>query len=206
MTVELDRFIGVKPADNGYGDYIAYCGNMLEDDGVSILIKAFALISSDYPNLSLVLAGNSNDVPKQKKLAEELGVKERVKFLGRVPRDFIPSFLAGAKALALASPTSLRSVATMPCKVGEYLCTGAPVVVTGLGEINAYLKDGESAYLSEPDSPEAFAKKLIQALNDTDENKKCITETGKRIATTSFSADSQTTTLIKAFNEICKGK
>lgn len=202
MTVEIDRFVDVKAANNEFGDYIAYCGNMLEDDGVSILINAFKLINEDYPNLNLVLAGTSKDVPQQKKLAQRLGIKERVYFLGRVPRDYIPSFLAGAKVLALASPTSLRSTATMPCKVGEYLCTGVPVVVTGLGEINTYLKDGVSAYLSKPDSPVSFASKMKEALDDTKENRQRITEEGKRIAKTFFSADSQTTTLLEILSSI----
>lgn len=190
MTVEVERFSIAKQLDQCYGDYIAYCGNMAEIDGVSILIKAFSIIHKKYPTTKLLLAGDSDDVPKQKTLAESLGVENEVVFLGRLSRDEVPQFLANAKILALASPTSERASATMPCKVGEYLCTGNPVVVTGLGEINKYLKDGESAYLSAPDSAECFAQKLEECLSDSIKSN-TIGQNGKKVAIQNFEASVQ---------------
>ncbi len=190
MTVEVDRFDIEKNPITKYGEYIAYCGNMAEYDGVSILIKAFNIFHKKYPNVKLILAGDSEDVPKQKQLAESLGIKKEVIFLGRVSRDEVPQLLADATILALASPTSDRACATMPCKVGEYLCTGNPVVVTGLGEINKYLKDGESAYLSAPDNEEAFAQKLEEVMSDM-ERAKVIGNKGKEVALQCFGSDAQ---------------
>ena len=169
MTVEEERFLNVSLQNSKfekYGKYIAYCGNMREIDGLSILIKAFAIVSEKYNDVNLLLAGNSSDVPAQKQLVKDLGVENRVVFLGKVLRDDVPVLLAGAYALALASPTSIRSCASMPCKVGEYLCTGRPVIVTGLGEIPKYIQDGVSAYLAKPDKEEFFADKLEEVLRD----------------------------------------
>lgn len=187
MTVEMERFNLPKQDNPEYGRYIGYCGNMREDDGMSILIKSFAIIALKYPEVSLILAGESDDIPTYKELVSKLKLDDRVRFLGHVSRDQVPILLCNAEILVLASPTSDRACATMPCKVGEYLATGNPVVVTGLGEINKFLVDRESAYLSEPDSPEAFAKKLDEALIDT-EKSRIVGERGRIVASQNFSS------------------
>lgn len=204
MTVEEERFLNVSLVDSKfkkYGKYIAYCGNMCEIDGLSILIKAFAIISGKYQDVKLLLAGNSSDVPSQKQLAKDLGIENRVVFLGKVLRDDVPVLLAGAYALALASPTSIRSCASMPCKVGEYLCTGRPVIVTGLGEIPKYVQDGVSAYLAKPDSAELFAEKLNEALKDSD-TASSIGLNGKDVALREFSSPVQAGRIVSFFHSL----
>lgn len=201
MTVETERFSNINKT-NDVENYIAYCGNMREDDGLSILINAFSHIAEKYPGYKLKLAGDSKDTPKQKVLVKQLGLEDRIIFLGRMERVLIPDFLGNAQLLVLASPTSLRSCATMPCKVGEYLCTGVPVVVTGLGEINNYLTDGVNAYISAPDSAELFAQKMDEALSDSRENRITITENGHQTAIKYFSADSQAETLMNILESI----
>lgn len=201
MTVEVERFSNLKKNQHSE-NYIAYCGNMREDDGLSILINAFKLIADKYPDYKLKLAGNSDDTPKQKELVKQLNIEDRVVFSGRMDRELIPEFLGNARLLVLASPTSLRSCATMPCKVGEYLCTEVPVVVTALGEINNYLIDRENAYLAQPDSAEKFAQKMDDALSDSEERKKKIVENGRKTALKYFSADSQAITMSHIFERI----
>lgn len=187
MTVEEERFINVKKKPTKYGRYIGYCGNMLEIDGISILIRSFAMIANKFSDVMLLLAGNSCETPKQKELAKQLEIDNRIVFLGKLSREEIPQFLANAEVLALASPLSIRASATMPCKVGEYLCTCNPVVVTGQGEVNKYLKDGVSAYLPNPDSVEDFAAKLEIALSRTPEVR-AVGVKGKDVALKEFSS------------------
>ncbi len=203
MTVDVDRFSVPKKDHPDYGKYIAYCGNMSEVDGISILIKAYSLVHRKYPTIKLVLAGESADVPSQKRLVVSLGLHNDVVFLGRLSRNEVPQFLADATVLVLASPTSDRACATMPCKVGEYLCTANPVVVTGLGEINKYLKDGDSAFLSKPDSPEAFAAKLDEVLSDLPRAME-IGLRGKQVAIDNFGSEAQATRIEHFYKELIK--
>lgn len=200
MTVDVKRF-AIEKTESKYGDYIAYCGGLVEDDGISILIKAFAIVKRSFPKIKLVLAGNSNDVPSYKLLSKTLGLIDDVLFVGRVSRDDVPQLLTNAMVLALASPTSDRACATMPCKVGEYLCTSNPVVVTGLGEINKYLKDGESAFLSEPDSVEAFAEKLMLVLSDITVAR-AIGKKGQDVAIENFSSEAQVERIESFYKEL----
>lgn len=203
MTVDIKRFVKNKNENKNQSlrSYIGYCGNMSEIDGISILIKAFSLISAHHPNYSLRLAGESDDLPKQKELVKLLKIEDSVEFLGRISREEVPDFLKGASLLALASPVSERSVATMPCKIGEYLCTGNPVVVTGIGEIPNYLQDGVSAFLSKPDSAEDFADKLEEVLSDIESSKE-IGNRGKQVALNQFNSLNQAKRLIDYYNNL----
>jgi glycosyltransferase involved in cell wall biosynthesis len=172
MTVESSRFIKKQGAAPQSGRYIAYCGYLGGNkDGVPILIRAFHIISAKQKDVNLVIIGDSPgtcDLEQLKELAKSLNLQDRVIFTGRISRDEMPAYLCNASALALARPSSLQSEGGFPTKLGEYLSTGNPVVVTRVGEIPSYLKDGYDAFLSDPDSPEAFAEKLDYVLSNSD--------------------------------------
>lgn len=161
MTVEPERFINAN-VNKTLGDYIAYCGYMGGNkDGVVNLINAFSILEKKYDQIKLLLIGTAEDseLLELKKIVCDLNVKNIV-FYGSVARHEMPPLLCGAKVLALARPSSLQSTGGFPTKLGEYLATGKPVVVTKVADIPRYLEDGENAYLVEPDDNSAFAEKL----------------------------------------------
>lgn len=161
MTVEPERFsIESKPQINE--EYIAYCGYMGGNkDGLINLITSFGFIQEKYPSLKLLLIGYANEDEMYNLKQYVLNAKiSNVVFWGNVERDKIPELLCNAKILALARPSSLQSSGGFPTKLGEYLSTGKPVVVTSVGEIPIYLKDNENAFLVAPDDNQAFARKI----------------------------------------------
>ncbi|MHC1738573.1 MAG: glycosyltransferase family 4 protein [Ignavibacteriaceae bacterium] len=172
MTVEPERFncrINVKQ------EYIAYCGNLGQNqkDGVPILVKAFSQIKDCFPHLFLYIIGDTIQSEKEhisnlKELVKQLAIEERVIFTGKIHRDNMPELLCGAKVLALARPHSIQAKGGFPTKLGEYLATGNPVVVTKVGEISEYLIDRETAFLATPNSVDSFANKLREALTSPD--------------------------------------
>jgi glycosyltransferase involved in cell wall biosynthesis len=204
MTVDIAKYYEPTKTFSPYSPYIAYCGNMSEADGISILIKAFSFIADKFPSYKLVLAGDSSAVPAQKQLVSDMGLDNRVVFLGRISSETVPQFLKNASLLVLASPTSIRSTTTMPCKVGEYLCTGNPVVVTNLGEIPKYLTDGVSAFLPEPDSPEQFALGLEKAMNTDKDTLISIGKEGYKVAEANFNSAIQTKRIVDFLIELAK--
>ena len=192
MTVDVDRFSIQKKSSLQYGDYIAYCGNMTGNkDGVLNLIEAFSQIEGILPKITLLLIGGTNQ-PEQlerlKKQVKEKGVKHIV-FYGRATRDEIPELLVNAKLLALARPSSLQSTGGFPTKLGEYLATGNPVVVTKIGDIPNYLNE-ENAFLVEPDDNKAFANAILSVFENY-EKAKAIGEKGKELALTVFNSKVQ---------------
>lgn len=169
MTVDTNRFAcACGPCEFDF-DYIAYCGDMSNNkDGVDDLIKAFTLIASAYPKLHLVLFGNAfdADIARLKKISQQTGVESRILFTGRKMRDEMPNLLQNAKILALARPANIQAAGGFPTKLGEYLASARPVVVTKVGEIQDYLVDRKHAYLAEPSSPESVAACFREILDN----------------------------------------
>ena len=174
MFVDTSRFRGLEKTTKE--KYIGYCGAVsYEKDGVDALIKAFAIFHKSHPDYQLKIIGKgvSEDViPRLKNLTESLGVNEAVVFTGPVQPAQMPQLLYDASILALARPDSLQAQNGFPTKLGEYLATGNPVVVTSVGEIPDFLKSGENAFLAKPGDSGDFARQLNWVADNYEESKR----------------------------------
>lgn len=195
MTVDTDRF-AIEKMESEYGDYIAYCGNMAGNkDGVMNLIDAFDKASPNIGNVKLLLIGgstNQEDWDNIVATVKQTG-NEHIVMFGKASREQMPALLKNAKALALARPSSLQSTGGFPTKLGEYLSTGNPVIVTKVGDIPHYL-NSDNAFLVEPDDNRAFADAIVKVFGDY-ETAKTVGAKGKEVALTVFNAKVQTNRL-----------
>jgi glycosyltransferase involved in cell wall biosynthesis len=152
--------------------YVMYFGPLNEyKDGVVSLMKAFGRVADEFPDVDLALVGDySRDgrASEFERIAEELGILDRIAITGPVEREDVPRYLHQATVLALARPASRQAVHNFPTKLGEYLATGKPVVVTRAGEIDEYLEDGVSAFLVAPGDSDVFASRLRDVLSSPD--------------------------------------
>jgi glycosyltransferase involved in cell wall biosynthesis len=177
ITVDTERFKENKmPAVTLKEPYLAFCGNLYgEKDGVGILIDAFNQIHLEFPEFNLVLIGDNSDKKKLHTILSKIethGLSENVIFTGMIHRDKIPALLSNATLLLLARPGNKQAEGGFPTKLGEYLATGHPVVVTKVGDIPEYIVDGINGFLAEPGNAQSFAMKTIEALSDVNHLKK----------------------------------
>lgn len=195
MTVDMTRFENINNA-NKYGEYAAYCGNMSGNkDGVENLIEAFSFVEAKHPNFKLVMVGGANtDVEffKIKQKVADLKLKNVI-FTGRVSREEIPGILTNARILCLARPSSLQSAGGFPTKLGEYLTTGHPVVVTAVGEIPKYL-NRDNSFIVEPDNNRLFGDTINEILSDY-EKASVIGLEGRKVALANFNYSVQSARL-----------
>jgi len=175
MVVEPTRFEHCPKKSVDKNTIITYCGTLEGDkDGVPILIKSFAMIANKFPFAKLQLMGSlENEITKEKitSLVEDLKIEDRVEFTGFVGREEMPDLLNSSDILVLARPNNKQAEGGFPTKLGEYLATGNPVVITNVGEIGLFLKDGINAYIAAPDSVKKFSEKLQEALSDSNREK-----------------------------------
>ncbi len=202
MTVDPNRFENVSKSTS-VEKYIAYCGTASNNkDGVDRLIKAFAIVAQKHKDVKLYIIGrtpSSDDASGNLQLVDSLGIKDRVVFTGVVIAEQMPQLLTNAIILALARPNNLQAQNGFPTKLGEYLLTRNPVVVTKVGDIPLFLKDGESALLAEPDNIEEFADKLCWALEHQSEGIE-IGQKGRNVAMANFNASIETNKIINTIS------
>lgn len=198
MTVDPTRFVGLEK-ENVKDRYIAYCGAVSNyKDGVDILIKSFAFVAKHIPDIKLYIIGGfsfKKDKEEDYALVDSLGLNERVVFTGAIPREQMPQMLKDADALVLARPNNIQAKYGFPTKLGEYLLTGNPVVVTRVGDIPQFLEDGKSAYIAEPGNVDEIAQKIIDAV--TSSNAKEIGQRGTDVAMKEFNSETESKKIIK---------
>ena len=202
MFVDSNRFKGIERHSDER--YIAYCGNGENyKDGVDILIQSFAIVAKVHLDVKLKIVGRGpqNDWEKQQSLIKEYNLQDRVEMLGRITHDLIPSILVNSEILVLARPDNIQAAYGFPTKVGEYLSTGRPVVLTRVGELEDYLEDGKSCLFSKPDSPEEFAEKVIWLLEHPEEGRE-IGSNGKRVAENNFDCVKESKKVLEVINNI----
>ena len=168
---------------------LVYTGPLTQKkDGILTIIQSFFMIAKNCPETDLIMTGDIDSTPDKDKilsLVNNSEFKSRVKFLGFMSRKGMIELINSACGLVLAKPLSDQSDTCFPTKLGEYLSTGNPVVITKTGEIPMYLKDGVNAYIAEPGSAESFAFKLAEMLNDP-EKAKAIGMKGRQVAIGNF--------------------
>lgn len=194
MTVDGSRFENISKIVQDT-PYIAYCGTASRSkDGVDELIKAFALFNKIHPKYKLYIIGkvptHSEDM-ENIRLIERLGVKDNVVLTGVIPSSEMPQLLKNAEILALDRPDSLQAQNGFPTKLGEYLLSENPVVVTKVGDIPRFLENEESAMLANERDEIDFSNKLCW-LAEHPEEAKLIGARGASIAKKYFNAKSET--------------
>ena len=184
MTVDNTRFDGLQ-RDGDSERYIAYCGTASNNkDGVDRLIRAFGIVAQKHQDVKLYIIGKAPSVSDEAgnlKLIDELRLNDKVVFTGVKPAIEIPRLLINAVVLALARPDSLQAKNGFPTKLGEYLSTGNPVVVTKVGDIPLFLKDKDSALLVDADNIVEFANQLCWVLDNPKEAER-IGANGRKVA------------------------
>lgn len=203
MSVDEDRFNFHYKNDIKSNTFISYCGDLSEEkDGVISLIKSFSLIHEKFPKLKLQLIGtnkNSFYVERLLQLVEELSLSNKIIFTGFVNPQAVPDCLYKSRLLVLARPNNKQAEGGFPTKLGEYLLTGVPVVLTDVGDVSKYLIDRFSAYIASSNDPIIFSQKIAEAL--LDENFIQVGETGKKVALNKFSYKKQGKLLLDFFKQ-----
>ena len=190
MTVDPQRFEGLKKHPTKE-PYIAYCGSVSNTkDGVDELIQAFAIVAQKYHQYKLYIIGKGitkDDDASNLKLLETLHLENNLVLTGVVSAEEMPQLLKNADILALDRPDNLQAKYGFPTKLGEYLLTENPVVITNVGDIPLFLKDGESALIAEPQNAKSFASKIIWAIEHPEEAR-IIGKKGAEVARKEFNA------------------
>lgn len=140
--------------------YLFNLGGINPRKNVEGLIRAFALIAAkpEWDDVGLVVGGAKGwkDAPVFR-AAEELGLTDRITFLGFVDDEDVPSLMACCEAFAYPS---LYEGFGLP--ILEAMSLGAPVVTSNVSSLPEV--GGDAAILCDPRSPEALASALEEAL------------------------------------------
>jgi len=107
-------------------------------------------------NWRATLAGGG-DIEFYKRLAVDLGIEDRLDFLGWIDQGRAAQLMANSDVLVLPSYDE-----GLPLVILEALGRGLPVVCTPVGEIPEFLKNGINAIFVKPGDPNSLAEAIMK--------------------------------------------
>ena len=157
--IELRNELGIPHESR----IVFYCGNFAEYQGIGLLFKAMPLVMEEIPDLYFVCVGasDSNEIEAGYSMINNK-FHDRVRLIGRQPRDCIKKYIALADVLV--SPRS--SLGNFPLKVFDYLGSGKPIVATDVPAHRCVLNE-RLALLVKP-TPDGIADGVVKVLEDSD--------------------------------------
>lgn len=159
-----------------------YVGNLETYQGVELLLRGLRETDASAPIALVVIGGTAQAVTRHRELAAELGVADRVTFIGPRPLAQLGSFLTQADILV--SPR--LSGGNTPMKIYSYLASGTPILATRIRSHTQVLDDS-CAFLVEPTAAD-LARGLAQLAAQADLRRE-LGQSALRVAETKFSRE-----------------
>ena len=123
------------------------------------LLRALAILAGQGRAFSCAIVGDGPDREPMERLTAELGLADRVAFLGE--RGDVDALLPAFDVFTLSSREE-----GIPNALLEAMAAGRPCVVTRVGGNAEVLDDGRTGWLVPPEHPTALAEALAATLDD----------------------------------------
>lgn len=168
---EAKTFMCYGGAPNDVADYyagekrndvfsIVYAGMLIPLKKVDVTLRALGTLKDRY-DFRFTIIGDGEERGALEQLAAELGIAERVRFVGRVKRHEVLAEMGRADCFAMAS-----SPETFGLTYLEAMACGCYTIGSRGEGIDGVIVDGENGRLVTPDSVEEMAAALEQYFTD----------------------------------------
>ncbi len=140
---------------------ILYCGRLVPHKGVSLLMEAFRIVSSELPDVGLVIVGHGPEEGSIRDFCRKAELK-RVYLEGPQPYKRMPYYYALADAIVLPTFSD-----PYPLSVGEAFACGTPAIVSRVaGACEELIVEGETGFTVEPGDAADLGIKILRLLRD----------------------------------------
>jgi glycosyltransferase involved in cell wall biosynthesis len=151
----------------GSGPLLAFVGRVVEEKGVTDLLRAVQLLIPQLPDVSAVVVGEGQDRAAAERLAQELGITDRVHFTGWIASARIPEVMTAADIFVGPSRRGRDGwKEAQGLTFAEALLAGTPVIATGLGGTVDLVRHEESGLLVDEKAPAQIAAAVARLTSD----------------------------------------
>ena len=161
--VDVERFAAAEPARGlPGGRKLLFVGRLEPRKGFRYAVRAFAVLGPEFPDLTLLVAGEG----EERSAVDELdpGLRERVRLLGIPSHEELPR-LHAASDVFVAPNTGGESFGVV---LAEALAAGLPVVASDIPGYREVVREGIDGLLVPPKDPPAFARAVTRVLLQPD--------------------------------------
>ena len=136
---------------------LLYVGRLDGEKRVDLLVRALAYLPDE--DVQLVIAGGGAQENALRRLTRQLGLEDRVHFLGKVERAALPELINSADLFAMPGDGESFSIATL-----EAMACARPILAANAAALPELVVDGENGCLFKPGDPRAAAQAINRLL------------------------------------------
>lgn len=140
------------------GNRILFVGRVTGEKQIDVLLKAVTLLPASL-DVKLDIVGGGDQLKNLQAMAENLGIADRVTFLGYVSDEELRAAYTRATVFAMPSVAELQSIATM-----EAMASALPVVAADAMALPHLVHEGQNGHLFRPGDERDLAAKLESVL------------------------------------------
>jgi len=207
IGVDTERFCPLPETGRTDGNrYILNVARHMPVKGVDTLLRAFARIAGRHPGVKLTQVGAGPLSASLQRLARELGIADRVRFLGVQTPQQVRELMQRAELFALTSQTADTGAREgLGIVLNEASACGIPVVATRCGGIPEAVIDGETGLLSPERDDRALAVNLDRLLADGEVRLR-MGRQGREFVCETFCLRTQTEKLEQLYDRLVEGR
>lgn len=135
---------------------------------VETMLRAVPAVVEKVPDAQVTIVGGGSALDEAKKLVRDLGVKKAVTFTGWVDVLEAQNYAQFADLAICCQPDIPTVRAASNMKVFQYMAMSTIPVVSDVGDLGSYVKNGKLGAIVPADDEAALAKALISLLLDDD--------------------------------------
>lgn len=159
--VDASRYAPDPAAGRSAPPRFVYLGRLKRYKGVDLVLRALSRAHRERPDLELDIAGAGDDRPRLERLAAELGLGDRARFLGYVDEATKLRLLRGATANVFPSPKEGWGITVM-----EAAACGTPSVASNSPGLRDSVRDGRTGLLVPHGDVEGLAAAMLRLAAD----------------------------------------
>lgn len=166
-----EEYLAVKqkyPIEKENAVILSVC-SLVSGKGLDIVIRAFAGVCNELPTVSLIIVGDGPLKDELKHMANELGVGNKVIFMGRIPQNQLINLYESCDLFVMPSVTDERGrFEGFGIVYLEAALFSKPVIATKSGGIPEAVVDGVTGILVEPGNINQLKSAIIELLGNNE--------------------------------------
>lgn len=157
-----------KRHDLGKSPVLLTLGRLQRRKGQDMVIRALPRIAESFPDIKYVIAGTGEDYDSLQRLAAEVGVANKVIFVGQIDNGEEPVYYAACDLFIMPNRQIGPDVEGFGIVFLEASAAGKPVIGGHSGGTGEAIQDGVTGIRVNGENVEAIAAAVIQMLADSD--------------------------------------
>lgn len=142
---------------------LGFFGSFYAYEGLHLLLRAVPLLAERVP-VHVLLVGGGPEEPALKRQARDMGITDKVTFIGRVPHAEIDRYYDLADLLVYPRVSIRLTELVTPLKPLEAMAQERIVLASDVGGHRELIRDGDTGWLFRPDDAGALAGKVLECL------------------------------------------